>query len=213
MATKKATRKKKPLDQIFKLRISLEETDPIVWRQVLVPGHFTLEALHSVFQLAMGWRMSHLYDFQINKKRYADEGDYDDLPAESIKTGLSVAAGAVKSFFYNYDFGDSWRHVVRIEDVCTPDENFSYPVCIDGENACPPEDCGGFPGFEELKKKIKNPKDPEYDEILCWLGGHYNPISFDTNRINRDMLWMVDWTKEPNDQGLYLPFNFEDHKE
>jgi hypothetical protein len=52
-------------DQIFKLRISLEGTEPLVWRQVLVPGIFTLEALHYVFQLVMGWQMKHLYDFEI----------------------------------------------------------------------------------------------------------------------------------------------------
>jgi hypothetical protein len=111
---------------------------------------------------------------------------------------------------YNYDFGDSWQHTVLVEDVLSRDEIFNYPICIGGENACPPEDCGGTSGFEELKEKVKDPEHEEHAEIMRWLGGYYSPFSFDANRINRDLLWAVNWKGGPNDQGLFLPNNVPD---
>ena len=200
-------------DQIFKLRISLEGPEPLVWRQVLVPGIFTLEALHSVFQLVMGWQMKHLYDFEITGQRYSEPDEFNDIPTKSVASSLTAALNGEKSFAYNYDFGDGWRHLVQVEDVVSREDEFNYPICVGGENACPPEDCGGFPGFEELKQKLDNKKDPEHKEMLRWVGGYFDPKTFDANRINRDMLWMIDWRREPNDQGLYLPFNAGDEAE
>jgi hypothetical protein len=210
MAKKKARAKiavpSKQSDQIFKLHVSLSETEPVVWRRIMVPATFSLEALHSVIQLTMGWQMSHLYDFQIGSIRYADPDDLDDIPVKSLGTSLTVALKGHKSFVYNYDFGDSWRHTVLVEDVLSRNEVFNYPICIGGENACPPEDCGGTPGFEELKEKVKDPENEEYFEIMRWLGGYYSPFSFDANRINRDLLWAVNWKDGPNDQGLFHPY-------
>lgn len=203
---------KRPQDQIFKLHLSLPGTEPLVWRRVLVPGHFTLEALHSVFQLAMGWQMSHLYDFGIGGARFAEPDEFEELEARSLASTLASVASNQKSFIYNYDFGDGWQHQVMVEDIVVRDERFNYPVCIGGENACPPEDCGGFPGYESLKKIIADSSNSEFAEMMQWLGGYFDPRSFDPNRINRDMLWMIDWRREPNDQGLYLPFNATDEE-
>lgn len=210
---KKSDFRKRPQDQIFTLHISLEGTSPVVWRRLMVPGLFTLDKLHSVLQLVMGWQMSHLYDFEIKGERYAEPDDFDETKVKSLAAGLASAVKDQKTFFYNYDFGDGWRHKVTVEDVHARDEMFNYPICIGGENACPPEDCGGAPGFDELKKTLANKKNPEYKERLQWVGGYYDPKSFDANRINRDMLWMVDWNSDPNDQGLYLPFNGDSNSE
>lgn len=214
MVKKKARSKigvtSKQSDQVFKLHVSLNETNPVVWRRIMVPASFSLEALHSVIQLSMGWQMSHLYDFQIGSFRYAEPDDFDDIPVKSIGTSLAVALKAHKSFVYNYDFGDSWQHNVLVEDVLSYDEIFNYPICIGGENACPPEDCGGISGFEELKQKVKDPENEEHHEIMRWLGGYYSAFSFDANRVNRDLLWAVNWKAGPNDQGLFHPYNFPD---
>lgn len=207
MAKKKAISKNRPENQILKLRISLEGTEPLVWREVLVPSYFTLEALHSIVQLVMGWQMSHLYDFEIDGQRYSEPDEFDELPSKSLASSISAALNGETSFRYTYDFGDSWRHLIEVKEVTTIDDGFNYPICIDGENACPPEDCGGIPGFEDLKEKLANKKDPEHKEMLRWVGGYFNPKSFDANRINRDMLWAVDWRGEPNSQGLYHPFH------
>ncbi len=197
-------------DQVFKFHISLDDTQPIVWRRILVPGSFTLEALHSVIQLTMGWQMTHLYDFEIDGQRHSEPDDFDELEAKPLGISLDAVLKNQKEFSYNYDFGDGWRHSIAVEEVAPRDEMFSYPICIAGENACPPEDCGGIPGFEELKKTIANPKHPEYREMMRWLGGYYTPFSFDANRINRDLLGAVNWKADPNDQGLYHPYNIEE---
>ncbi len=200
-------------EQIFKLRISLEGTEPLVWREVMIPGIFTLEALHSVLQLVVGWQMKHLYDFEIAGQRYSEPDEFNDIPTKSVASSLTSALNGEKSFVYNYDFGDGWRHHVQVEDVLSRKDEFNYPIYLGGENACPPEDCGGFPGFEDLKQKLADKKDSEHKEMLRWVGGYFDPNSFDANRINRDMLWMIDWRREPNDQGLYLPFNTEGDSE
>lgn len=169
-------------------------------------GDFSLEALHSVLQLTMGWQMGHLYDFVIDDKRYAEPDDFDETAVEALNTSLGEAIQNNKSLIYNYDFGDDWRHSILVEDKLPRDEKFNYPICVGGENACPPEDCGGIPGFAELKLKVADPKHEDHNAMMRWLGGYYNPYSFDPNRINRDLLWNIDWRGEPNDQGLYLPF-------
>jgi hypothetical protein len=46
-------------------------------------------------------------------------------------------------FAYEYDLNIPWRHEVRIENGMAPENGQSYPVCIGGNGACPPEDCGG----------------------------------------------------------------------
>lgn len=203
---KKKLSSKKRSQKIYVLNIVLEATSPVVRRKVMVDGSFSLEALHSVLQLVFGWQMSHLYEFQIGKTRYSTPDEDDYFPTEDVDIEIQDAIGSENHFFYNYDFGDGWRHKVSVEAVVEPNDIFQYPICIDGANACPPEDCGGAPGFSNLKEAISNPDHPEHDEILRWLGGYYNPNSFDANRINRDLLGSIDWGKQPNDQGLYLPF-------
>jgi hypothetical protein len=211
MAKKQSVSKAKIKEQVYILNVSLPGTEPLVWRKIMVPAHFTFEALHSVLQLVMGWQMKHLYDFEINRCRFSEPDEFDDTPSKSVATDLITAIGENKEFYYNYDFGDSWRHQITVEGLALEDESFNYPICIGGENACPPEDCGGFPGFDNLKRKLSDTKDTEHLEYLRWVGGFYEPNSFDANRINRDMLWMIDWAQDPNEDGLYLPFNYDEN--
>lgn len=212
MSKKVSHLKKKPADQIFQLRIALEGTNPQVWRRLLVPGNFTLEALHSVFQLTMGWQMTHLYDFMIDCVRFSEPDEFDDQPVRSVDTDLSSAFTDAKSILYTYDFGDDWKHLVHVEEILARSDVFNYPICIGGEKACPPEDCGAFFGYEEFKKKIADPHHPEHEEVLQWVGGYFNPDGFDPNRINRDLLWAVNWKGGPNDQGLYHPFHLDNEE-
>jgi len=86
---------------------------------------------------------------------------------------------------YNYDYGDSWEHVVAVESVMPPDERLHYPLCVGGARACPPEDCGGVHGYEEFLAAIATPKDSEHDRMLTWIGGYFDPESFDANAVNR----------------------------
>ena len=86
---------------------------------------------------------------------------------------------------YQYDFGDDWRHVVNIEKTLPAEPGASYPRCIDGKRRCPPEDCGGAYGYENLLETVRNPSRPEHEQMLDWVGGSFDPETFDIESANR----------------------------
>jgi hypothetical protein len=90
---------------------------------------------------------------------------------------------------YEYDFGDSWAHEVRVEKILPADPSSARrAVCLGGARACPPEDCGGIPGYDHLLKVIANPRHPEHGETLEWLGGRFDPAAFDAARVDAALL-------------------------
>jgi hypothetical protein len=131
-------------DAVLQIKVWLSGISPMVWRRVLVPANVTLRELHGVIQVAMGWEGTHLYAFHLRAARY---GSWE-LAASSpdiMLAALWLRKGA--RFIYEYDLNIPWRHEVRIEDRLEPDARKSYPVCIGGDGACPPEDCGGPESF------------------------------------------------------------------
>ena len=189
-----------PYEFVCHLKIVLGERQPQIWREVLVPADFSLVKLHQVIQMSMGWTDSHLHEFEVEGVRYGHPMiDPDDLDlgyprakdekrfklADVLKEGMS--------FQYRYDFGDDWVHEIKVEAISEKRKDRIYPVCVAGSGACPPEDCGGFGGYEELLEQIRNPKHPEHESTLIWLGGQFDPNSFDANRVNRDWLWRKRW--------------------
>ena len=92
--------------------------------------------------------------------------------------------GAGDSCFYDYDFGDSWRHKIVLEKILHFDKEQKYPVCIKGKRNCPPEDCGGIWGYYDLLEIIKNPKHPDYESMMDWLGDDFDPEYLDFEEIN-----------------------------
>ena len=98
---------------------------------------------------------------------------------------LREALGARKTFVYVYDYGDNWRHKVKVEKIVTLDAPISSGVCIGGENACPPEDVGGAPGYEEFLAALADPNNPEHDELKDWIGGSFDPTTFDVAEVNQ----------------------------
>ena len=87
---------------------------------------------------------------------------------------------------YDYDFGDGWEHDVVLEAIAPRQKERRYPLCVDGARACPPEDCGGVPGYEDLLEVMSDPDHEEYDERLEWLGGRFDPEKFDPHRVRFD---------------------------
>jgi len=129
---------------ILQVKVRLTGISPMVWRRVLVPSGFTLRELHGVIQVAMGWEGIHLYDFQLRAAHY---GSWEVAAASPDVTleALRIRKGA--RFIYEYDLNIPWRHEIRIEDRLPPVARKTYPVCIGGGGACPPEDCGGPESF------------------------------------------------------------------
>jgi hypothetical protein len=89
------------------------------------------------------------------------------------------------TFLYEYDFGDSWLHELVLEDMIEPKAGKTRAVCLGGERACPPEDCGGTYGYAELLEVIRDPDHEEYLDTITWLGGHFDPDEFDTEAVNQ----------------------------
>jgi len=151
----------------------------------LLPAGFTLEKTHRVLQTVMGWENCHLYEFRIGRETF---GPSDDGFGEEKKSDKKVTIGeALKEgerFVYTYDFGDNWEHELVFEKLVQPEEGKLYPVCVDGSRACPPEDCGGIPGYEMILQALRGPKTQEERELVQWVG-RYNPEFFDLESVNR----------------------------
>ncbi|HET7488744.1 MAG TPA: plasmid pRiA4b ORF-3 family protein [Acidimicrobiales bacterium] len=171
--------------RVVRLRITLDDVTPAVWRRLLVDGDTNLATLHRIFQAALGWTDSHLHDFTIRGQRYGTR--FDDYPEEELdERGVTVlgAVGDHRRFAYEYDFGDSWVHQVVIEAVTPTATQLRFAVCLDGQNACPPEDCGGSRGYAELLEALADPDHEEHDEFAQWVGGAFDPEAFDLAAVN-----------------------------
>jgi hypothetical protein len=181
------------MSRALRLKIELLGTSPSVWRRIEVLDDGTFWDLHVAIQDSMGWSDSHLHAFTV---RDAAEGHTEiGIPDPESETG--VIAGWELSlsklirnpgdrFVYEYDFGDSWLHSVVLEEAGPVVPDIEYPRCVGGERKCPPEDCGGPPGFEEFLEAIADPDHDEHESLLSWSGGSYDPEEFDPGSVHFD---------------------------
>ena len=174
-----------PGDPVLRVRITLRDVgDPPVWRQVLIPAAYTLARVHRVIQAAMGWEDCHMHAFQIGKTSYGPDPDGELGFADETKTRLADVARVRTRIGYEYDFGDGWEHELVVEARAVAKAGQTYPACIAGEGACPPEDSGGAYGFQELKEILAGPPSADRDEMRKWAGGDYDPARFDLAAAN-----------------------------
>jgi len=175
------------------LRIELLEIEPLIWRRVRVLRNVRLNRLHQILQIILGWQDSHLHEFRAGDlvlgMQDVDELDerenFQDENEWSLQELLDVG---VLEFEYLYDFGDGWTHRVIVEPATRGGEPGPSPLCLAGENACPPEDAGGPHRYAEFLQAITDPTHEEHKEFLRWVGGVWDPRGFDLNRVNRDLL-------------------------
>ena len=179
---------KYPLKRAVKyvLRISLVGSSPKVWREIAVPSTIKLTSLAHVIVLAMGWEESHLSMFKKGRKEYhvyMDGADMYDYPIENAgENAMCDLLGVDEEMMFEYDFGDSWRHKVKVVDSMAygKDEKPSIRL-IDGKNACPPNDVGGIHGYKEMLRVIKEEPDGEEAwEYYTWLGSKWDEKFFPT---------------------------------
>jgi len=182
---------------IYQFKITLEGISPAIWRRILVPERYSFWDLHVAIQDSMGWLDYHLHAFELeapgSNKRIEvgipdDEFDRPVTPGwEKTLNESFVRPGVVAG--YNYDFGDGWVHEVLLEGILLSERSTRYPKCIAGERACPPEDCGGVPGYSDLLRVLRSPRHKEYRNIVAWLKGHaknywpYDPEHFDPDSV------------------------------
>ena len=172
------------MSKVLKLRISILDVKPEIFREILVKDNITFEALHKIIQLSFGWTNSHLYSFTVKETQFSvPNKDFpnEDLNVKNTITEILFRKG--QKALYIYDFGDNWEHEIKVIEVMHEDKEIKYPICIGGKRNAPPEDCGGFPGYEEVIKAFKNPQKKESKDLLEWLGD-YNPEEFDIDEVN-----------------------------
>jgi hypothetical protein len=175
---------------IYQLRMELRDVTPIIWRRLLVPGSIKLNKLHVTLLWTMGWAGGHLHEFIMGHDHYGEpDPDFDGSPPlqRDDRITLAAALGTRKSFVYLYDYGDGWEHRVNVETILVPDSALKLPLCLDGANACPPEDVGGPPGYEDFLQAIKDPSHEEHDAMLKWCGGPFDPTAFNIDRVNESL--------------------------
>lgn len=189
--------------QVFQFKITLKGVRPYIWRRIQVPGDFSFRDFHGVIQCAMGWKFFHLHKFDMNRPGTAQSvtiGKKSVFFANDDNTILDDTEECISDYFtmrnkkcvYEYDMGDSWEHTINLEKILSPsgdNEEAAFPACLDGERACPPEDCGGVFGYRRLLKIIKEPNNAEYKSIMQFLAEQYDdkeydPEHFDLNEID-----------------------------
>jgi hypothetical protein len=197
--------KKDTLRKAWQIRVDLTETQPLVWRRILVPDRVHLLALHELIQAAFGWQDYHLHEFEIHGERYGDPetdefGEFDLIDErETELRELGLTEG--DRFAYEYDFGDSWRHTLLLEKILPVEIRARLPRCLGGQCACPPEDVGGTSGYAEFLEALADPGHPKHRRYLEWVGGVFDPETFDLKaanarisdraRANRGDIWVA----------------------
>ncbi len=172
-----------------RLMVTLEGIEPPIWRRLEVPASITLARLHEMLQAALGWTNSHLHIFEIGDERIAVPFELRQLASGEItRSARLVKLGEVidhgfRRFVYEYDFGDSWRHAIEIEEVRDRRDDDGWVRCLGGARACPPEDCGGTDGYARLLEILFDPRHPEFEEMRTWVG-RFEPDRFDLAAVN-----------------------------
>lgn len=183
-----------PSDTTFQFKIELKGvSDPKVWRRLILPSDYTFMDLHTAIQIAFGWEDEHLFMFspkgfgsnpQITEMFEDDMDDWGEEKLDADELILSdIFTTEKQKYTYIYDFGDSWVHMITLEKIL--EKSTLYPVCLDGNGKCPPEDCGGIGGFYQMKEVLADKKHPEYGEYMEWLGLEDDEI-WDAEEFNMD---------------------------
>jgi len=171
--------------QIYQIQITLKDSNPRIWRRFLTSSDITLNELHKIIQTTMGWANSHLHQFEKGRDCYAPKSFNIEEAKDSKEVKLdSLLQNEKDKMKYTYDFGDDWELDIILEKILPLNTSNEIPLCIAGSRACPPDDCGGIAGYEELLEIISNPKHPDFDEKIEWLGENFDPEYFDMDEVN-----------------------------
>jgi hypothetical protein len=177
---------------IYQLKIALQDVEPPIWRRVET-ADCTLEDLHDIIQISMGWEDAHLHLFRVGGEQYGAldqwEADFDDAETKDERKAKlhHLVEQGVKKFIYEYDMGDSWVHSIQVEKTLAAEPKTRYPRCIDGARACPPEDCGGPFGYGSFLKAVQDPKHVQHAEMRAWAGDDFDPEAFDADKVSKEL--------------------------
>ena len=155
-------------------RVELRDIKPLVWRRIIVASAWSMANLHSYLQWVMSWQDSHTHEFRIGTQIIApawwikevshdsDTGNYVDERRITIATAVNHA-GPAGEFEYLYDMGDHWSHrlIVEVDGAPAKLDSSLLPLCTAGENAAPPDDVGGSPGYASFLEALADRRHEE----------------------------------------------------
>jgi len=174
---------------VHRLKVTLREVRPPVWRRIEVSSDLTLGELSAILEAAMGWLGGHLHRFDVAGTAYgipAPDWEVDCLDENRFRLG-EVLPRVGSELRWDYDFGDGWEHDVVVEAVGPAEPGVEYPRCLKGRRACPPEDCGGVWGYQELLELQADPGLEDPDDLREWLGPDFDPAYFDAAETTEAM--------------------------
>lgn len=173
--------------------IELDDIAPKVWRKFQFHPDITFHQLHKIIQVVMGWENYHLYTFHINgqeielpNESYEDMAQYKGLNARRIMVKEHLKEKNTV-FTYTYDFGDDWKHTIRLLEIDSYNKVDPVPICLDGANCCPPEDVGGVWGHQHMMEALSTPNHPECEQFSEWLKDGYDPEYFSSTEVNNTL--------------------------
>jgi hypothetical protein len=186
---------------IARLKITLDDVKPAVQRRVEVPLTIRLDRLHLVFQAALGWTNSHLYEIRARDIGWGmADPEWGDGPLDATKSRLIdvLEDVGVKTLKYLYDFGDGWEHTVRVERIADAMPGLPYPILLDATGRCPPEDVGGPWGYNDLLEALADPSHERHDELTEWTGGSFDPLACNVDDLARAVDTLArKWSRKP----------------
>jgi Plasmid pRiA4b ORF-3-like protein len=183
---RKQSRRRRGPQGVYQLKISLNGMSrPTVWRRVRVPSSITLQDLSEVIVRSMGWRAGREHMFEAGEEDYGRTDDYPGASYEASTRLDDVLAASNYDLRYTYDFYEMWGHEIVLEEVLPATPESVLPSCVAGKGACPPVECGGPWGYDELKAALANPRHVGHENVLDWLKQcSYHP--FDPKAFSRD---------------------------
>jgi Plasmid pRiA4b ORF-3-like protein len=178
---------KKPVARVLCLRLVVVGTQPRVWRRILVRETMWLSRLHDTVQIVLDWFDYQTHTFALDDLKFGNPVKRDDLNVEDDRdvTLGDLSLASRDRMAYEYHIGEGWKVDVRVEKTIPPGKGAVYPLCIAGERAGPPEDCGGIEAFHDMLACLKEPTSDLGREWLGWLGPEYEPAACDLDKINK----------------------------
>lgn len=162
------------MGKTYKIRLSLNHSNPEIYRVMLVDSEIMLSQFHELIQIVMEWEEEHLHCFEVGNHYFEPRYSDDDMWKEGTNIDYAgimlseVLNGSRKKIEYQYDFGDSHEVTIRLLDIM--DEECPTPKCLEAVLRAPVEDVGGIGGYYQMLGVLKNPKDEEYRSYREWLG-------------------------------------------
>jgi Plasmid pRiA4b ORF-3-like protein len=193
---------------VYQLKVTLRGSKPPIWRRLQVAANMSLNRLHLILQLLMGWQHRYPYQFDDGLCWYGqdftdEQGKYVPVGQDDAQTPLTeIAPRAKASFDYHYDLDQillegTWCLKIQVEQILSASQDLRVPLCLAGKRAGPPDDFPGIAGYEGCVLSFKDPTDPRHHEARNALGAEFDPDAFNVDDINRRLATIESLARHP----------------